>query len=1045
MVDDNPDVGPDHFNFNDSLAAQGYSVKINAGDGFNTTLASADIARNNGYIVVNKLNGTDLPLLTPGGKRSYPLHLKGSAVFGGQQVGNITSIELTGMPQPTPGWTLTMEGDVIDVITQQYFEQAIVCHHNVTYTDSSGQVWTGVPLWDLVGSVDDIETSAHWTFNDTRANVTGYTVRVIAGDGYNKTFSSLGVSHNNGYIIANTLNGTALSGSNGHLKLVGPATTSGGQRVGNITKISLEGLPAYPAGSYNLSLKGKISDIIPQPELEEWIAHHNAVYTDGSGNVYEGIPLWRLMGWVDDRIPHGSDGFDDAAAVAGYKVIVKAGDGYAKEFTSGSIGKNDNYIIANTLNGSALPTTGSNPPWPLRLVGASVSGSNSVGKIAEIELTDFQIPSIATPLHIMKYGPDGVTVINETNVTYQWMEQNLAVIGDGTTIYKFEGLTLNSSNLWDPEETYPGGYKISNAVKGTRIHDLCELVGGMGSGTTITFVASDGFETTLPYSSIYTNPAVQARQGDAILAWWGDGQYVPAYGDGMRLFFMPSDHVYGQWDMHETLPSQFWRYNYQDNVLYPSCAGLSAKYITTIRVLSSPESDWSLQLNGLDIGGLNSTVSKPYFEEALACQFGANHSTTFTDSSGRIWEGIPLWFLCGFVDDADLHSPNSYNETKALAGYNITITGTDGYNYTFDSRSTIRNSNYIVANSLNGTHINSTDSSWPLRLVGTNVTGSKIVKKIASIKLTPISSLNQPMTKIGIFRNGFWIIDYNGNFQWDGTGQGNDIVAGFGQSGDNPVVGNWNHTLSGDKIGVFRNGSWLLDYNGNFLWDGNDKVASLGATGDLPAVGDWNNNGDTKIGVFRNGFWILDYNGNFQWDGPEAGGDIVAGFGMTGDIPVVADWGGTHQDKIGVFRNGFWILDYNGNFQWDGLEAGGDIVAGFGGMAGDVPVAKDWNGDGLPEMGVFHPGVGQWVIDYNRNFQWDDTSGGDVVISLGEDGDIAVGGNWDSKTNNDKAGVFRNGFWILDYDGNNRWDGAPPDKVVGFGMAGDLPVQAEFE
>ena len=202
----------------------------------------------------------------------------------------------------------------------------------------------------------------------------------------------------------------------------------------------------------------------------------------------------------------------------------------------------------------------------------------------------------------------------------------------------------------------------------------------MGSGTTITFVASDGFETTLPYSSIYTNPAVQARQGDAIIAWWGDGQYVPKYADGMRLFFTPDgDHVYGQWDMHETLPSQYWRYNFQDNVQYPSCAGLSAKYITTIKVYSSPESDWTLELDGRDIGGVNYTVSKPFLEEAIACQFGADHKATYTDSKGRVWEGMPLWFFAGFVDDADQHSPNAYNETKALAGYNIVITGKDDY------------------------------------------------------------------------------------------------------------------------------------------------------------------------------------------------------------------------------------------------------------------------------------------------------------------------------------------------------------------------------
>ena len=68
MIDDNPDVGPDHFNFNDSIATQGYSVKVISGDGWDTTLSSADIARNSGYIVANTLNGQPLSFLTSGGK-----------------------------------------------------------------------------------------------------------------------------------------------------------------------------------------------------------------------------------------------------------------------------------------------------------------------------------------------------------------------------------------------------------------------------------------------------------------------------------------------------------------------------------------------------------------------------------------------------------------------------------------------------------------------------------------------------------------------------------------------------------------------------------------------------------------------------------------------------------------------------------------------------------------------------------------------------------------------------------------------------------------
>ena len=44
---------------------------------------------------------------------------------------------------------------------------------------------------------------------------------------------------------------------------------------------------------------------------------------------------------------------------------------------------------------------------------------------------------------------------------------------------------------------------------------------------------------------------------------------------------------------------------------------------------------------------------------------------------------------------------------------------------------------------------------------------------------------------------------------------------------------------------------------------------------------------------------------------------------------------------IGVFRNGFWILDYNGNGTYDGVGAGGDKFYGFGGNAGEIPVVAD--------------------------------------------------------------------------------------------------------
>jgi DMSO/TMAO reductase YedYZ molybdopterin-dependent catalytic subunit len=726
MVDDD-ESGGQQWTFNDALAAEGYSINVIANDGWSTSLDSSDIARNDGYIVANKLNGSELPEQTPGGKPCWPLHLKGPEVSGGQQVGSIATIELVGLPELSEGWELSLLGDVGDIVTQTEFEEAATCH-GVQYVDG-GDVWEGIPLWYLCGAVDDLEPSSHWTFNDTRAT-SSYTVTVIAGDGYNRSFASNDIARNNSYIVANTLNGEPLDYVF-PLKLVGSAITSGKDKVGNISEIVLVELqtPEPAPGSYNLNLSGKITDVISQSEVEAAVACYGTTWIDDDQNEWQGIPLWYLCGWVDDRIPHGPDAFNANAATAGYTIIVKASDGYAKDFASADVAWSTDYIIANTMNGEPL-----NDSFPLRIVGPGAPGGKSVGQIAEIELTDFSAPSGLMALHIIKYGADGTTIVNETNVSYLWMEQNLDVYGNGETYYKFEGIDFTEGDHWDQNETYPGGFKISDAIKGSSVKDLCELVGGVGPGTDIKLVAIDGYETTLGYENIYAEELTteqQERQGEAVLAWYtGDNGYVPDYTEGMRLFFTPDDYIFGLWDMHECMGEKYWHYYWNEDIQYPSCAGLSAKWIITIKIYAQPEADWNLTLEG----AITDTISKSYFEQAIACAMGG-HAAEYTDSKGRTWEGLPLWYLCGWVDDDNSHSEGAYNDALAAAGYVITIFASDGYTATINSRETIRNSNYIVANTLDGSHIAEDDDSWPLRLVGVDATGGLQVKGIAKILL----------------------------------------------------------------------------------------------------------------------------------------------------------------------------------------------------------------------------------------------------------------------------------------------------------------------
>ncbi|HVV44268.1 MAG TPA: hypothetical protein VHC72_03660, partial [Bryobacteraceae bacterium] len=117
------------------------------------------------------------------------------------------------------------------------------------------------------------------------------------------------------------------------------------------------------------------------------------------------------------------------------------------------------------------------------------------------------------------------------------------------------------------------------------------------------------------------------------------------------------------------------------------------------------------------------------------------------------------------------------------------------------------------------------------------------------------------------------------------TGQ-QDATFAFGQGGDVPVAGDWNGSGTA-KAGVFRNGLWLVDYNGDRTYDGSDRSYVYGQAGDIPVVGDWDSSGNaSKIGVYRDGIWILDYDGDNTMT-VLARNEMTIGFGFTGYTPLV--------------------------------------------------------------------------------------------------------------------------------------------------------------
>ncbi len=255
----------------------------------------------------------------------------------------------------------------------------------------------------------------------------------------------------------------------------------------------------------------------------------------------------------------------------------------------------------------------------------------------------------------------------------------------------------------------------------------------------------------------------------------------------------------------------------------------------------------------------------------------------------------------------------------------------------------------------------------------------------------------------------------------------------FGMPGATPVAGDWDGSGT-TKIGVFLDGLWFLDLNGNGVWDEKDLWIKLGKKGDQPVAGDWNGDGKTDIGIFGPS-WIGDLNAaatdpglpdslnppkNRPKNVPPKPGQAAVGwrtmkrgtvgklrsdvidhvfqYGGQGDIAVVGDWNGDGIYTIGIFRNGVWFLDMDGDGRW----SEGDLVVQYG-QPGDLPVVGDWTGDGISKLGVYRNGT--FYLDTNNNHVLDE---GDKVIQLGRPGDKPVSGDWDGD-GVDKVGVYEDG------------------------------------
>jgi hypothetical protein len=150
-----------------------------------------------------------------------------------------------------------------------------------------------------------------------------------------------------------------------------------------VLSLALFGLTACDTSPNILELVGARNESITQNYFEKGVADcHGAQYTDAQGRTWEGIPLWLLVGRVDNDVKH-KGGYDDALADKGYQIEVFNADNLSVKFSSQEVKRNNNIIVANKMNGAALPAGTA----PLALVGSGIDASRWLENVISIKLT----------------------------------------------------------------------------------------------------------------------------------------------------------------------------------------------------------------------------------------------------------------------------------------------------------------------------------------------------------------------------------------------------------------------------------------------------------------------------------------------------------------------------------------------------------------------------------------------------------------------------------------------------------------------------------
>ncbi len=271
-----------------------------------------------------------------------------------------------------------------------------------------------------------------------------------------------------------------------------------------------------------------------------------------------------------------------------------------------------------------------------------------------------------------------------------------------------------------------------------------------------------------------------------------------------------------------------------------------------------------------------------------------------------------------------------------------------------------------------------------------------------------------------------WLLDLDGDFVFDPAAEERH----WGARDHLRVWGDWNGDGK-DQVGSVdpADAIWFRDLNGDFVLELPEEAQVWGPPGATPLVGDWNGDGKDDVGAFYEGVWYLDLNGDGAFDPATE----ERSWGPASSTPIVGDWNGDGRDEIAAFAEGVWFMDFNGDGVLDPVTE-----QKYWGSAGWVPAPGDWNGDGKADLGVFSNGV--WHIDRNGDGQFDPQN---EEVGWGPPGSIPVVGDWNGDGRDDLAAVDPSTMtWFVDRNGDSTF--GEDTEIHRFGSPGDQPIAGDW-